>query len=105
VLSAAFCPADSIQYSVMVLRGNGVTLRTQTMFVPVVTPRFLCVFITAGPITKLFAGGRNEPEFPRCFRTLVVKIEKTNSNSTQIGNPQPVTWWRVRDPIEPVSIT
>jgi len=27
--------------------------------------------------------GRNEVEFPRCFRTLVVKIEKTNSNSTR----------------------
>jgi len=27
--------------------------------------------------------GRNELEFPRCFRTLVVKIEKTNSNSTR----------------------
>ncbi len=25
----------------------------------------------------------NRPEFPKCFRTLVVKIEKTNSNSTR----------------------
>jgi hypothetical protein len=25
--------------------------------------------------------GPNRPEFPKCFRTLVVKIEKTNSNS------------------------
>ena len=27
--------------------------------------------------------GPNRPEFPKCFRTLVVKIEKTNSNSTR----------------------
>ena len=26
--------------------------------------------------------GPNRPEFPKCFRTLVVKIEKMNSNST-----------------------
>jgi hypothetical protein len=25
----------------------------------------------------------NRPEFPKCFRTLVVKIEKTNSNCTR----------------------
>ena len=27
--------------------------------------------------------GPNRPEFPKCFRTLVVKIETTNSNSTR----------------------
>jgi hypothetical protein len=27
--------------------------------------------------------GEKRAEFPRCFRTLVVKIEKTNSNSTR----------------------
>jgi hypothetical protein len=27
--------------------------------------------------------GEKRTEFPRCFRTLVVKIEKTNSNSTR----------------------
>ena len=32
---------------------------------------------------KPAARGPNRPEFPKCFRTLVVKIEKTNSNSTR----------------------
>jgi hypothetical protein len=32
----------------------------------------------------LFSGrGGKRPEFPRCFRTLVVKVKKSNSNSTR----------------------
>ncbi len=32
---------------------------------------------------NLLGRGEKRAEFPRCFRSLVVKIEKTNSNSTR----------------------
>ncbi len=42
--------------------------------------------------------GRNEVEFPRCFRILVVKIEKTNSNSTRdFSKSQGHIVWEYRD--------
>jgi hypothetical protein len=34
-------------------------------------------------VRTLLGRGEKRAEFPRCFRTLVVKIEKTNSNSTR----------------------
>ena len=35
------------------------------------------------PLSIEWIPGEKRAEFPRCFRTLVVKIEKTNSNSTR----------------------
>ena len=33
------------------------------------------------------------------------KTGKQKEKDGTLGHPQPVTWWRARDPIEPVSIT